>query len=448
MKQGDLIKFFVQNLGSNGEGVGKMGDHYVYVPFALPQEFLSARVLFAKRNTVFATPKEILKPSSHRVEPLCPKFGKCGGCQLQHMDYETQLEFKRECVKQNLSKIGGLDVEVLPTVPSQNQWKYRNKVQFPVGERDGKPVVGFFKNDTHTLVQVDECPLQDEWAKKMTEAFIEYATKAKIKPYNEKRHEGVLRHLIGRYIDGQLLVTVVINGEELPNKELLVKELKKRFDDFGLFKNINTAKTNVILGKKTQWLYGRKVIESRLGDIAFFVRPDSFFQVNFDVMQKIYARVKDFLKDKKVDVLVDCFSGSGVLSAGLYQKDVTEYAIEIVPSSTIDADQLKDKNGLINLTNICGDVAVELPKIVDKHKGQKIAVVFDPPRKGVDKNTIDLLIQTKPDVIAYVSCDSATLSRDLKLLTQNGDYTVETVQPYDMFPQTKHVETVVCLSRK
>ena len=336
----------------------------------------------------------------------------------------------------------------MPTVPSQNQWKYRNKVQFPVGERDGKPVVGFFKNDTHTLVQVDECPLQDEWAKKMTEAFIEYATKAKIKPYNEKRHEGVLRHLIGRYIDGQLLVTVVINGEELPNKELLVKELKKRFDDFGLFKNINTAKTNVILGKKTQWLYGRKVIESRLGDVAFFVRPDSFFQVNFDVMQKIYARVKDFLKDKKVDVLVDCFSGSGVLSAGLYQKDVTEYAIEIVPSSTIDADQLKDKNGLINLTNICGDVAVELPKIVDKHKGQKVAVVVDPPRKGVDKNTIDLLIQTKPDVIAYVSCDSATLSRDLKLLTQNGDYTVETVQPYDMFPQTKHVETVVCLSRK
>ena len=162
MKQGDLIKFFVQNLGSNGEGVGKMGDHYVYVPFALPQEFLSARVLFAKRNTVFATPKEILKPSSHRVEPRCPKFGKCGGCQLQHADYETQLEFKRECVKQNLSKIGGLTVEVLPTVPSQNQWKYRNKVQFPVGERDGKPVVGFFKNDTHTLVQVDECPLQDD----------------------------------------------------------------------------------------------------------------------------------------------------------------------------------------------------------------------------------------------------------------------------------------------
>lgn len=448
MKQGDLIKLFIQNFGSNGEGVGKAGDDYVYASFALPGEFLSARVLYAKRNTVFAIPKEIFKPSPNRITPKCSKFGKCGGCQLQHADYETQLEFKRECVRQNLSRIGGVDCEVLPTVPSDKQWGYRNKVQFPVGERDGKAVVGFFKNDTHTLVQVEQCPLQDDWAQKMTEAFLSYANKAKVKPYDERKHDGVLRHLVGRYVDGQLLVTVVINADQLPAKEVLVAELKKRFEDFGLFKNINTAKTNVILGKRTEWLYGRKVIQSKVEGVDFFLRPDSFFQVNFDMMKKIYAKVKEFVNARQVDVLVDCFSGSGVLSAGLYQPHVKEYAIEIVPSSTADANQLKEKNNLTNLTNICGDVAKELPDIMERHKGQKIAVVLDPPRKGIDRSTAQLLLDTKPDVIVYISCDSATLSRDLKLLIQTNEYNIDFVQPYDMFPQTKHVESVVCLTRK
>jgi len=447
LKQGDLIKVFVEDFGSNGEGVGKVGDNYVYTSFALPKEIISARVLYAKRNTVFASPKEIIKASPQRVDAKCAKFGKCGGCQLQHANYQAQLEFKRKCVKQNLSKIGGIDIAVEETVASEMQWGYRNKVQFPVGEKNGKPVVGFFKNDTHTLVQIEECPLQDQWAKKMTDAFLEYATKAKVKPYNERNHSGILRHLVGRYLDGQLLVTVVVNADELPAKEVLVAELKKRFNDFGLFVNVNKAKTNVILGKQTRWIFGRKVITSKVEGIEFFLRPDSFFQINFDIMKKIYAKVKEFINATKVDVLVDCFSGSGVLSAGLYQSNVVEYAIEIVESSTADAEQLKEKNNLTNLTNICGDVAKEHPQIMQRHSGQKTAVVLDPPRKGVDKGTIDLLLQTKPSVIVYVSCDSATLARDLKLLTQTNEYQIKLVQPYDMFPQTKHVETLVVLSR-
>lgn len=448
MKQGDLIKFFVQDLGSNGEGVARVGENYVYTPFVLPEEYVSARVTYAKRNTVFATAKEILKPSKERVTPRCEKFSKCGGCQLQHADYVRQLEFKSNCVKQNLLKIGGLDLDVPITTPSPKQWKYRNKVQFPVGERDGKTVVGFFKNYTHTLVPVLSCPLQDEWADKMVDAFLTYAQKRKIKAYDEKSHKGVLRHLVGRYIDGQLLVTVVVNDETLPDWEFFAEELKKRFDDFGLFKNINTAKTNVILGKRTDWLYGRKVIESKVDGIDFFVRPDSFFQVNFDVMQLIYQRVKQALRQKQIEVLVDCFSGSGVLSAGLYQAEVKEYAIEITPSSVEDANQLKQKNRLENLVNICGDVAVELPKIMDANKDKKTAIVLDPPRKGIDKSTAQLLLDTKPDVIVYISCDSATLSRDLKLLIQTNEYNIDFVQPYDMFPQTKHVETIVCLNKQ
>ena len=448
MKQGDSIKFFVQALGSNGEGVAKVGENYIYTPFVLPEEYVSARVTYAKRTTVFACAKEILKPSKARVTPHCEKFGKCGGCQLQHADYSLQLSFKQDCVKQNLAKIGGLSIEVNPTVASPKQWKYRNKVQFPVGVRDGKAVLGFFKNDTHTLVPVATCPLQDEWADKMAKAFLDYANKTKTAVYDEKSHKGILRHLVGRFVDGQLLVMVVTNGEILPDWKIFVEELKKYFDDFGLFKNINTARTNVILGKRTDWLYGRKVIESNVDGIDFFLRPDSFFQVNFDVMRLIYQRVKQALRQKQIEVLVDCFSGSGVLSAGLYQAEVKEYAIEITPSSVEDANQLKQKNGLKDITNICGDVAVELPKIMSVHKDKKTAIVLDPPRKGIDKSTAQLLLDTKPNVIVYISCDSATLARDLKLLTQTNEYNIDFVQPYDMFPQTKHVESVVCLTRR
>lgn len=447
MKQGDLIKFFITDLGSNGEGVGKYGENYVYAPFVLPDEYISARVTFAKKTTLFATAKEIIKPSKSRVVPHCKVFGKCGGCQLQHACYATQLEFKRKAVKTNLEKIGGIRVETEPTVPSPKQWEYRNKVQFPVAEKNGKTVVGFFKNDTHTVVPTLTCPLQGKWADDMAAAFLAYAEQTKTKPYDENRHTGVLRHLTGRYIDGQLLVTVVVNGDRLPSWRVLAEELKKRFDDFGLFVNFNTAKTNVILGKRTEWLYGRKAIESSIDGIKFFVRPDSFFQVNFDVMRLIYDRVKQAIREHEVEVLVDCFSGSGVLSAGLYQEGVKEYALEICPSSVADADDMKSANGLKYLTNVCGDVAVELPKVLEENVGKKTAVVLDPPRKGLDRSTAELLTTTRPDVIVYVSCDSATLARDLKVLTATGAYKVDFVQPYDMFPQTKHVETLVVLTK-
>lgn len=448
VKQGDLIKFFINDFGSNGEGVGKYGESYVYVPFALPGEYVAARVAFVKKSTLFATAKEILKPSENRVVPPCGVYGKCGGCQLQHAAYDAQLEFKRKVVKDNLEKIGGIRVAVNLTVASPKQWGYRNKVQFPVAEKNSKTVVGFFKNDTHTVVPMTECPLQGKWAADMADAFLAYAEKTKTKPYDEKTHTGVLRHLTGRFIDGQLLVTVVVNGNGLPQWRVFADELGRRFDDFGLFVNFNKAKTNVILGAETEWLCGRKVIQSEADGVDFFVRPSGFFQVNFDVMRLIYDEVKRIVKEYRVDVLVDCFSGPGVLSAGMYQDDVKEYALEICPSSVADANDLKEKNGLKNLTNICGDVAEELPKIFKKHDGEKIAVVLDPPRKGIDKSTAELLLATQPDVIVYVSCDSATLARDLRLLTATGVYEASFVQPYDMFPQTKHVETLVVLSHK
>lgn len=448
MKQGDRIKLKADFLGSEGQGVGKADGVLVYAKNLLAGETAEARVSYVKRGAAYAEVKKIFNESKDRATPQCQKFLKCGGCQLQHLKYDAQLEFKRNLVKQNLSKIGKIDFDVLPVEPSLKQWGYRNKVQFPVGTADGRPILGLFKDRTHKLVEIKNCPLQKSWAKKLADAFLAYATKLKLSVYDETTRKGLLRHLIGRYVCGQLLVTVVVNGDDLPFFSEFAALLKRDFDDFGLFVNVNKQNTNVILGDKTKHLCGLKYISGETMGIDFVLRPDSFFQVNFDVMRAIYSDVKRLLSEYGTEVLVDCFSGAGLLSACLYTQGVKEYCIEIVPSATADAENMKKLNNLTDMTNICGDVATELPKVLAENVGKRTAVVLDPPRKGIAASTAKLLTEVKPDVIVYVSCDSATLSRDLQLLTQDGVYKVEYVKPYDMFPQTKHVETLCALSRQ
>ncbi len=447
MKQGDLIKFDVTSLGDKGEGVGRLGNDNIYAVNAIDGERAVARVSYAKRNTVFADVKEIINKSPFRQEPICDRFLKCGGCQLQHMSYAKQLDFKRSLLAKNMKNIGGFEIDVPNVVASPLLRGYRNKVQLPVGIVGGKVAVGFYANNSHKLVPVAHCPLQEKWAKDMAEAFLCYLDAADVAVYDEIKHKGLVRHIIGRYIEGQLLVTVVINGEELPTKEVFINLLSKKFDNFGLFINKNTKKTNVILGGKSKWIYGLQYINADINGIKFVLRPDSFFQVNWGIAELLYAEVKKHLSQTDTEVIVDCYSGVGILSALLYSENIKAYAIEIEQSAVADADYVKEQNGLVNLTNICGDVAENLPEIFKKNQNKNIAVVVDPPRKGLAAKTVELFRQTMPQQIVYISCDSATLARDVKLLCQNNLYQITHIQPFDMFPYTRHVETVVLITR-
>ena len=448
MKQGDKIKISLQSMGNGGEGMAYIDGHAVIVPFALPGENVCARVVHVRRDgTVFASLMSVEDPSAERTSPPCAAFGVCGGCQLMHMTYEAQLSLKRRVVLENLKKIGGQDVEVPPVLPSPFVLGYRNKIQQPIGFDGKKAFTGFFKPSTHDIVRVSSCLLQHSEARRATVVFEEFLNQNKISVYNEKTGRGLVRHFVARYVDGQMLATVVVNGNSLPDWEKLYRALEKVYKKVGLFLNENRNKNNVILGEKTIWLKGLREITSQMCGVEFCLQPDSFFQINMPVAESIYRKVKQLALQCKTEVLIECFSGVGVLSAMLADDSYDSFGIEIVPSAWQDAQKIKEKNNLKRLTNICGDVNKELPKLALECRGKNITVVVDPPRKGVDKAARNTLIEAKPQTIIYVSCDSATLSRDVADFVAAG-YKLTFVQAYDLFPNTKHVETVVVLSYK
>lgn len=448
MKQGDKIKFSVQRLGGGGEGLAFDDGHTIVVPFALPKETVSARVVHVRRDgTAFASLLSVDKSASERTEPPCPVFGVCGGCQLMHMSYAAQLEFKRNLVSDNLKKIGGFNIELPEVVPSPCVLGYRNKVQQPVGFDGRTAFTGFFMCGTHDVVRVSRCLLQQKEARMATAVFEEFLNSRKISVYDEKTGKGLVRHFLARYADGQLLATVVANGGALPHWEKLYDALAQTYPKVGLFLNENRARSNVILGTKTVWLKGLKEIASNMCGVEFYLQPDSFFQVNTPVAEMIYREVKEQVLSCGTEVLIECFSGVGVLSAMLADDSYDSFGIEIVPSAWQDAQKIKEKNNLKRLTNICGDVNEELPKLACRCAGKNVTVVVDPPRKGLDKGVLSTLTDFKPQTIVYVSCDSATLARDLADFCASG-YEVVFVRAFDMFPNTKHVETLVVLRRK
>lgn len=448
MKQGDTIEIVIESIGGGGEGLARCGGHTVVVPFALTGEKAAAKVVHVKRDgTVFASLKNIEKPSADRVNPPCPFFGECGGCHLMHMSYPAQLNFKRRLVAENLKKIGGLDVEVMDTEPSENVTGYRNKVQQPLGFDGKEAFTGFFRTGTHDIVRVKRCLLQQREARQAAEIFCDFANRRKISVYDEKTGKGLLRHFLARYENGQLLATVVVNGSSLPRWEELYRALTEVYPKTGLFLNENRKRSNVILGEKTVFLKGISQIDSVMCGVKFCLQPDSFFQVNTSVAEKIYRKVKELAVCRETDALIECFSGVGVLSAMLADDSYDSYGIEIVRSAWQDAEKIRRTNNLERLTNICGDVNRELPFLAERYAGKNVTVVVDPPRKGLDEKTRRTLIELNPRTLIYVSCDSATLARDAAHFVSAG-FSLDLVRPYDMFPNTKHVETLVLLSKK
>ena len=431
---------------SNAETVGTADGLTVFVSQMIVGEKAVVQLNHVKNGVAYGEIVKLLEASPQRKVPPCKNFGNCGGCALMHMDYSEQLVFKRNKVANNLKKIGGLDVEVQPCVPSPKHLAYRNKLSLPVRGTVGNVQIGMYKQNSHEVVDSDECLLGAEWCKTLVRLFRNYLNDNKIVPYDENDFSGVVRHLVARYVENQLLVVVVTNGAVNFDWKPLAKQLESAFPKFGLFVNQNSLKNNVILGKTTKHLFGLKYIEGEHLGVKFRLRPDSFFQVNDGVKDALYKKVQQLLDVSETQVLVDCFSGVGILTNVLASEKYQTVAVEIEPVAVQDANEIAKLNNTPRLINVCGDVNEELPKIVEEHKGKVLSLVVDPPRKGLGEKICDTILKACFDNVVYVSCDSATLARDLKTLCQN--YQIRYVQPWDMFPNTSQVETVVCLTRR
>ena len=441
---GDIIEGEVIDLGVTGEGVIKYDALPIFVPFALPLEKVRVRINYVKKDYAFGDLIEVLSPSKERVKPRCCYFGKCGGCDLQHMSKSVQLEIKRVSVERSLRRNGGFDYDVSPVV-SLNDWGYRNKLSLPFGVNGlGDVVVGFYEKRTHKVVSMKHCALHGEWASELIEVVTKWANDMKLTVYNENTGKGLLRHLVARKIDN-LSVTLVINGDNVQGVETLGKALDEKFGEVTVFISINERNTNVILGDSARLVYGKEV-EQNLGMFKAVVSPMSFLQVNAKVRDAIYSAVAENLKGFDGNI-VELYSGVGLLTAEIASRlpRTKIISVEIVKEATSDAKALMTKLGFDHRVECVNDDATKFMENM-KGKAQNSAIILDPPRKGCSPEVLDSIVKGEFAKVIYISCNPATLGRDLKTLQEK--YQITSLQPYDMFPQTAHVETLVCLSRK
>ena len=473
IEKNDIICAVTDAIGSNGEGIIRHEGITFFVPACLPGEKVRFRVLKIKGNIGYGKAEEIITPAEERVREKCPVFMKCGGCCLQHLDYSAQVVHKSNVVRDALRKIGGLQIKVPIAIKSDNPYGYRNKLQIPVGvDKDGKTVIGFYAEHSHRIVPVSACAIHPEWAEKLIAIVKRYMTECAVKGYDEETKKGAIRHIVAREIGGKHIITLVTAKRELPNLPYLTGLLSEVFSTFTLYLNFNDQDTNVIFGKEFQLVHGMGFFQAEEQGIVYEAGPVTFLQINENVRTKLY---KDVLKKVCVDgdeVVIDAYSGGGLLTAMIAKKAKRVYGIELEKEASRCADSLKQMNGLSNMTNICGYVEEELSAVLEKEKGEKVRLVLDPPRAGIARSVVKALLASGIPQLVLVSCNPATLARDLGILTGrliekegeliknpayegvgegetlSGYYEIEKIQPYDMFPQTKHVETIVCLNKQ
>lgn len=439
----------IDDLGSEGEGIGKIEGFAVFVEGALPQEEIEVLIVKVKKRFAYGKLQKVLKASPQRVTPLCAVAAKCGGCQLQHLSYEGQLQYKTKKVKNALQKIAQIEnVEVLSTLGMSDCWRYRNKVQFPVGSDNGKLKIGFYGKRSHRIVDTQQCFLQHEMSDKIIEIIRAFVEQYAISVYDEQNHRGLLRHILIKvgFSTGQVMVCFVINGEELPHCDVIVEQLQQIKGMTSVVLNVNKQKTNVILGQKNIVVWGKECIVDKIDHFEFEISPLSFFQVNPVQTKVLYQKALEFADLKGEETVLDLYCGIGTISLFFAQKAKSVVGCEIVAEAVADAQKNAKRNHVQNVEFVQGaaeDVAQMLYQ-----KGLKAdVVVIDPPRKGCDKRVLDTIVHINPQKIVYVSCDPATMARDVKILIEQN-YDLKMVQPVDMFPHSKHVECVVLIQRK
>jgi len=442
LQVGDIIEGKVIDFGSNGEGIIKIDAFPIFVPFVLKDETIKARVNFVNKNYAFADVTEVLIPSNDRIKPKCTYFNKCGGCDMQMANYSYQLEVKRISVERAIKKNAGIKLDIPSVIPS-NEWEYRNKLSLPFGynQKSNRVSLGYFEKMSHKVVPIKWCPLNGEWAASLIEVISSWANENKVSVYNEVKHQGLLRHLVARNLD-TLSICIVINGNEIPYFDNLIDRLNKKFTGYSLYLSKNKNKTNVILGDTINLLYGNKD-EQSLGKYSAYISPLSFLQVNNYIRDKIYDDVCEKISNHDGNI-IELYSGAGLLTAqiALRLSSSKIVAVEIEPSATSSANELHKKLGINDrVTNINDDAKHFMQEL---SKGEDL-LILDPPRRGCDKEILDIAKEKQIKTIVYISCNPQTLARDIDIL--KDEYNVEYIQPYDMFPQTAHVETVVLMLR-
>lgn len=449
VKKNETIVLTFEDLTHEGNGVGKVNGYPIFVPQVLPGEKAKVKVVKVNKRFGYGKLLTLIEKSPARVEPPCPVFYKCGGCQLQHMSYETQLEMKRNQVKNVLGKIAHLDVPVHPVLGMRDPWHYRNKIQMPVGEKDGELITGFYQQRSHRIIgDMDSCLIQNEHGNRMVEEVRKMANELGISAYDEIQHHGVLRHIILRTAKqtNDTMIIFITKTEKLPHEKELVSRLTEAHPEIkSIVHQVNRAKTNVILGEKERTIFGDDFIYDKIGDLTFKLSPKSFYQVNPEQTEVLYETALHYADVSANDVVIDAFCGIGTISLFLAQKAKKVYGVEIVPEAIRDAKENARLNGIENVEFVAG----EAEKMMPKWKEQGIrpdVIVVDPPRKGCDQTLLDAMIAMEPKRIVYVSCNPSTLARDLRIL-EDGGYQTQEVQPVDMFGQTMHVECVAWMSR-
>jgi len=449
VEQGKQYNLTINSLGTSGEGVGRIEGFTVFVEGGLPHEELTVKITEVKKSYATGQLVKIVKASPDRVEPACGIYKECGGCQLQHMSYEAQLKAKQQQVKDAMERIGHLkDLPVLPTIGSDEPWNYRNKVAFPVGREKGKMIIGCFAKGTHRIIDASDCLIQDKLNNEAICAVREVIDKLGIPAYNEDRHTGVMRHVVARTgKKGQLMVVLVTATKQLTREKEIIKMLRSRLPQMvSLQQNIQTYRNNVILGRETKLLWGRPTIKAQLGKFNFNVSARSFFQVNTKQAEVLYDTALEFAQLTGNETVIDAYCGTGTISLYLAQKARKVYGVEIVSPAIKDAEKNARENNVKNAEFIVGDCTKVMPRLY-KQGIRPDVIVVDPPRAGCTEVVLKTFANMKPNRIVYVSCNPATLARDLEILDKLG-YKAEKVQPVDMFVASSHVESVALITRK
>ncbi|NLC11675.1 MAG: 23S rRNA (uracil(1939)-C(5))-methyltransferase RlmD [Firmicutes bacterium] len=448
LRIGEEISIKIEGLNHGGEGVGRYKGFTVFVPYAVPLDLVTARVISLQKNYARALLQSVSQPSYKRVSPLCQHFEKCGGCQLQHLNYAEQLKFKRDIVRNALQRIAHLDVPVLPTIGMEEPWHYRNKSQVPVGLVNNEVRIGFYEKRSHTIVDLKCCPIQHPRNDKVVNTVREALRKNKIPLYDEKKHTGIVRHIIARtsFSNAETLVVIVTNSRSLPYAEQLIQSLQENIPGLcGVVQNINTRRVNTIMGQENITLWGRSYLIESIADLKFHISPHSFFQVNPIQTGALYQKAKEYAGLTGSETVFDIYCGIGTIALYLARFSKKVIGVESVEAAVKDARQNAELNNTKNVEFFTGLAEEVVAKLIESGY-QADVVIVDPPRKGCDQKLLSAMSEMQPDRIVYISCNPATLARDLKYLSEHGYESME-AQPIDMFPQTSHVETVVLMSR-
>ena len=450
VQKNQTVTLQFEDLTHEGSGVAKMDGYPIFVPLGLPGERADVRVVKVNKRFAFGKLIHLHEKSEHRVNPPCNVFHKCGGCQLQHMTYEMQLEMKRSQVKNVMQKVAHLpDVPVHPVLGMEEPWRYRNKIQIPVGEKNGELITGFYQQRSHRIIDdMETCVIQDELGDKIVEAVRQIGTDLGIRAYDEQAHRGELRHIIVRtaYTTNEAMLVLVTRTKTLTKQAEIMERITKEFPEItSIIHNVNSEKTNVILGKKSRTIYGADYIYDKIGNLEFAISAQSFYQVNPTQTKVLYDKALEYANVDKNDVVIDAYCGIGTISLFLAQKAKKVYGVEIVPEAIDDAKKNAKHNQMDNVEFVVGEAEKVMPWWT-KQGLRPDVIVVDPPRKGCDASLLEAMIAMEPERIVYVSCNPSTLARDLRIL-EDGGYQTQEIQPVDMFSQTSHVECVSLLTR-